>query len=72
MSHDIEAGFASSELANVITSNPTNFFGNVGRNGTWNLRAGHESGHTWPLTDGVILAENTLPTIQEYKIAFVL
>ena len=70
MSHDLEAGFASSELANIITANPVPFFGTIGRGGNWNLRAGHESGHTWPLTDGVLLAQNTLSTVRDYQIAF--
>ena len=70
MSHDLEAGFASSELANIITANPVPFFGTIGRGGNWNLRAGHESGHSWPLTDGVLLAQNTLSTVRDYQIAF--
>lgn len=70
MSHDLEAGFASSELASIMTANPTQFFGNLGRGGNWNLRAGHESGHVWPLTDGVLLAQNTLNTVRDYRIAF--
>ena len=70
MSHDLEAGFASSELANIITANPAPFFGTIGRGGNWNLRAGHESGHNWPLTDGVLLAQNTLATVRDYQIAF--
>ena len=70
MSHDLEAGFASSELANIISSDPAPFFGTIGRGGNWNLRAGHESGHNWPLTDGVLLAQNTLANVRDYQIAF--
>lgn len=70
MSHDIEAAYASSELADIITKNPTNFFGTLSRTGSWNLRAGREGGHLWPLADGVLLAENTLPSVKDVNIAF--
>lgn len=70
MSHDLEAGFASSELAAIISTDPAPFFGMIGRGGTWNLRAGHESEHSWPLADGVLLAQNTLAGVRDYQIAF--
>ena len=70
MSHDIEAAYASSELADIISKNPFEFFGTLGGSGSWNLSAGREGGHTWPLADGVLLAENTLPSINDVNIAF--
>lgn len=58
MSHDIEAAYASSEIANLILSNQENFFGSYGAKGEWSIYVGCESDRQWPLTDGVILAEN--------------
>lgn len=68
MSHDTEAAYASSEVADIIMVNQNNFFGSFGTRGAWSVYAGRESGHQWPLTDGVILAENA--THKDVKIAF--
>lgn len=68
MSHDTEAAYASSEIADMIMSKQASFFGNIGSNGLWSVCAMREGGHQWPLADGVILAENT--THSDIKIAF--
>jgi len=68
MSHDTEAAYASSEVADIIMLNQNNFFGNYGTQGAWSVYAGREGGHQWPLADGVILAENA--THDAIKIAF--
>lgn len=58
MSHDIEAAYASSEIADIIMLNQSHFFGSLGTNGGWSVFAGREGGHQWPLADGVINAQN--------------
>lgn len=68
MSHDTEAAYASSEVADIIMLNQNSFFGNYGTQGAWSVYAGREGGHQWPLADGVILAENS--THNDIKIAF--
>lgn len=68
MSHDTEAAYASSEVADLIMRNQTAFFGTMGTNGAWSVFAGREGGHTWPLADGVISAQNT--TASDVNIAF--
>lgn len=68
MSHDTEAAYASSEVADIIMLNQNSFFGNYGTQGAWSVYAGREGGHQWPLADGVILAEN--PARNDIKIAF--
>ena len=49
MSHDTEAAYASSEVADIIMVNQNNFFGNFGTQGAWSVYAGREGGHQWPL-----------------------
>ena len=68
MSHDSEAAFASSEIADIILHNQDTVFSGMGTAGAWSVSAMREGGHQWPLTDGVILAENT--TVPQVKIAF--
>ena len=68
MSHDTEAAYASSEVADLIMLNQNNYFGAYGTPGAWSVYAGREGGHKWPLADGVILAENA--TYDDVKIAF--
>lgn len=68
MSHDIEAAYASSEVADMIMNNQHQYFGNMGTAGMWSVSAMREGGHQWPLADGVIFAENT--TADDVKIAF--
>lgn len=68
MSHDTEAAYASSEVADIIMLNQNSFFGNYGTQGAWSVYAGREGGHQWPLADGVILAENA--TYNDIQIAF--
>lgn len=68
MSHDTEAAYASSEVADLIMRNQTSFFGNMGTAGVWSVFAGREGGHQWPLADGVICAQNS--THADVNIAF--
>lgn len=68
MSHNTEAAYASSEVADMIMHNQSAFFGTMGTPGKWSVYAMREGGHQWPLADGVILAENT--TNKDIKIAF--
>ena len=68
MSHDVEAAYASSEIADIIMLNQQQFFGGMGTNGAWSVFAGREGGHQWPLADGVISAKNT--TANDVNIAF--
>ncbi|MCM1186113.1 MAG: hypothetical protein NC251_08480 [Lachnoclostridium sp.] len=68
MSHDTEAAYASSEVADMIMLNQTAFFGTMGTSGRWSVCAMREGGHQWPLADGVIFAENA--THSDIKIAF--
>lgn len=68
MGHDIEAAYASSEVADLITRNQNHFFGTLGTSGAWSVFAGREGGHQWPLADGVLSAQNT--TASDVNIAF--
>lgn len=68
MSHDTEAAYASSEVADLIMRNQAAFFGTMGTSGAWSVFAGREGGHKWPLADGVISAKNT--TASDVNIAF--
>ena len=68
MSHDIEAAYASSEIADIIMLNQNHFFGAMGTSGAWSVFAGREGGHQWPLADGVISAQNI--TAGDVNIAF--
>lgn len=68
MSHDTEAAYASSEVADLIMKNQVEYFGNIGTAGTWSVFAGREGGRQWPLADGVISAQNS--TASEINIAF--
>ena len=68
MSHDTEAAYASSEVADIILHNQASYFGTLGTAGVWTLSAMREGSHQWPLADGVILAENA--THADIKIAF--
>lgn len=68
MSHDTEAAYASSEVADWIMQNQNDYFGNLGTRGSWSVYAGREGSHQWPLADGVILAQNA--THSDVKIAF--
>lgn len=68
MSHNTEATYASSEVAEMIMLNQATFFENMGTAGSWSACAMREGGHQWPLADGIILAENT--THDDIKIAF--
>jgi hypothetical protein len=69
MSHDTEAAYASSEIADIIMNKQESFFGKTASGGVWSVYAGREGGHQWPLTDGVILAQQTLSKAEK-KIAF--
>jgi hypothetical protein len=67
MSHDIQAAWASSEIANLVNSNQRAFFGGWGTVGGWSVYAGREGSRQWPLADGVISADNA--THDEVKMA---
>ena len=56
MSHDTEAAYASSEVADLLMRKQNAFFGSMGTVNAWSIYAGREGGHQWPLADGVILA----------------
>lgn len=68
MSHDTEAAYASSEVADLIMLNQSSYFGTMGTSGAWSVFAGREGGRKWPLADGVINAKNT--TASDVNIAF--
>ena len=68
MSHDTEAAYASSEIADILTKKQNSFFGNLGTSGQWSVYAGRELGYKWPLADGVLQAENT--SYKDIRIAF--
>ena len=68
MSHDSEAAYASSEVADILASHQDLFFGGMGNHSPWSVYAMREGSNQWPLADGVILAENTNHT--DIKIAF--
>lgn len=68
MSHDTEAAYASSEIADMIMANQTYFFDTLGTAGAWSVFAGREGSRVWPLADGVLNASN--PTNADIKIAF--
>lgn len=68
MSHDVEAAYASSEVAELLTLNQAHFFGTMGTNGAWSVFAGREGGHQWPLADGVLSAQNR--SADDVNIAF--
>lgn len=68
MSHDVEAAYASSEVAELMMVNQARFFGTMGTAGAWSVFAGREGGHQWPLADGVLCAQN--PTARDVNIAF--
>lgn len=68
MSHDVEAAYASSEVAELIMLNQAHYFGTMGTVGAWSVFAGREGGHQWPLADGVLSAQNT--NASDVNIAF--
>ncbi len=68
MSHDVEAAYASSEVAELIMLNQAHFFGTMGTAGAWSVFAGREGGHQWPLADGVLSAQNV--AADDVNIAF--
>lgn len=70
MSHNVEAAYASSEIAGHIQANQAQFLSGIGNGGVWNLFAGREGGSQWPLADGVINASNNNSNLNiafEYK-----
>ncbi len=69
MSHDSEAAFAYSEIANDIQLRAPKFVGSIGQGGTWSLTAGREGGSIWPRADGIIEATNSKTTkITNYNV----
>lgn len=70
MSHDSEAAYASSEIADIIQGKSTTFFGTLTAGGTWSLSAGREGSTKWPLADGIIQAVNSKSTVDDINIAF--
>lgn len=70
MSHNVEAAYASSEIAEHIQANQAQFLSGIGTAGAWNLFAGREGGCQWPLADGIISANNHRSNLNiafEYK-----
>ena len=70
MSHDSEAAFASAEIADIIQSKSSKFFGTLATGGTWALSAGREGNSKWPLADGLIQAVSSKPKVNDINIAF--
>jgi hypothetical protein len=71
MSHDSESAFASSEIAEIIQTKASNFFGTFTAGGTWSISAGREGSTRWPLADGLIQAVNSKQTEKQIiNIAF--
>lgn len=66
-SHNVEAAYASAEIAGYLQENQDLFLGGMGDNGAWSIYAGSEGGARWPLADGVICAINPM---KEVNIAF--
>ena len=71
MNHDIQAAWASSEIAEILMTKQSSFFGNWGTPKGWSVYAGRETGRVWPFADGVIYADNithnTIKIAIEYK-----
>jgi hypothetical protein len=67
MKHDIQAAWASSEIADIIMNKQCAFFGSLGTLNGWSVYAGSESNREWPIADGVISADNA--SHQSIKIA---
>ncbi len=59
MSHNSEAAYASSEVADILTSDQDKFFGTTNNHTPWSIYAMREGSNKWPLADGVILAEKS-------------
>lgn len=57
--HNLEAAYASTEIAGYIQDNQVQFLESTGSDGMWSLFAGSEGGSKWPLADGVICAKNS-------------
>lgn len=70
MSHDSEAAYASSEIADIIQGKARSFFGTLTAGGTWSLSAGREGSTAWPLADGLIQAKHSKSTVKDVNIAF--
>ena len=70
MSHDIEASYASMELANYVLKNPGFFFSSLGLPEDLSCHAGRETRGNWPHADGVIaLSVKESGRLKDYKIA---
>lgn len=54
MSHDLYASWASSEISNIIESNPQLFFDDTSSLVNLSAYAGKDVGSIWPIADGVI------------------
>ena len=71
MNHDIQAAWASTEIAEMLMDNQSSFFGSYGTPRGWSVYAGRETAREWPIADGVIYAENAthapLRLALEYK-----
>jgi len=71
MSHDIQAAWAASEVAELLDLNQNTFFEGWGTPDGWSVYAGRESVRAWPIADGVIFADNathaTVKMAIEYK-----
>ena len=70
MSHDIYANWATTELARLLKSNPTQCFRNGAPDGEYSIFANRESGRIWPIPDGRLsldLQSNRFEIAIEFK-----
>ena len=64
MSHDMQAAWAVTEIAQLISQRQESFFSNITTSGQWSVYASQESNKRWPLADGVILADHASGSVQ--------
>ena len=64
MSHDMQASWAVTEIAQIISQNQQHLFSNFASSGQWSVYASQEGNKRWPLADGVIFADHIAGSIQ--------
>ncbi len=64
MSHDMQAAWAVTEIAHLISQNQQRFFSNIASSGQWSIYASQEGNKHWPLADGVISADHISNSVQ--------
>ena len=67
MAHDLQASWAVSELAYLFNRNQDSITNGLGTPREWSFYTSREGKRQWPISDGVIIAENR--TAQPLKIA---